>query len=126
VLIRGLGFRMLDDQAPYRRLAKATLDQWFNQAATSGVVEAPVREGRRNRQIANVLAPLRGQLADEDVDRIARALGMVVGTDAMLALVDGVGLEVPQAKETMLDASRWLLTGALAELVSPRPTAPRR
>ena len=52
----------------------------------------------------------------DDVDRIAHALGVVVGTDAMLALTDGVGLEGDDAKQAMLDAARWLLTGALAEL----------
>ena len=34
----------------------------------------------------------------------------------MLALTDGVGLDVDEAKAAMLDAARWLLTGALAEL----------
>lgn len=57
-------------------------------------------------------------MAEEDVERIAHALGVVAGTDAVLALVDGVGLDVPEAKKAMLDAGRWLLTGALSELQS--------
>jgi AcrR family transcriptional regulator len=126
ILVRGVGFRMLDDQVPYRRLAKAALEQWFNQAESAGSAKRPVRGGRRNRQIAIVLEPLRGQLPAGDVDRIAHALGLLVGTDAMLALVDGVGLGVPQAKRAMLDASRWLLIGALSELVRPRSTGPSR
>lgn len=117
-VIRGVGFRMLDDQVPYRRLAKAALEHWFSQAPSARADEAPVREGRRNRQIAMVVEPLRGHVAEEDIDRIAHALGVVVGTDAMLALVDGVGLDVPEAKKAMLDASRWLLTGALTDLQS--------
>ena len=54
-----------------------------------------------------------------DVDRLARALGLVVGTEAMIALTDGVGLDVADAKDTMLDAARWILTGALAEIQPP-------
>ena len=115
-LVRCLGFTMLDDQAPYRRLAKGALEQWFSQVDAPLDDRAPVREGRRNHHIALIVEPLRGRLSDNDVDRIAHALGVVVGTDVMLALTDGVGLEGDQAKGAMLDAARWLLNGALAEL----------
>jgi hypothetical protein len=111
----------LDDQVPYRRLAKAALEQWFSLVESPASEPTPVREGRRNREIALVVNPLRGTLSDDDVDRLARALGLVVGTDAMLALTDGVGLDVPDAKDTLLDAARWMLTGALAELQPAQP-----
>ncbi len=115
-LIRSVGFTMVDDQAPFRRLAKGALDQWFSQVDAPVEDRAPMRQGRRNQQIALVVEPLRGRLSNDDVDRVAHALGVVVGTDAMLALTDGVGLEGDDAKQAMLDAARWLLTGALAEL----------
>lgn len=118
-LIRSVGFHMLDDQVPFRRLAKAALDQWFSQAESPELEPTPVREGRRNRHIALVVEPLRGKLPNADLDRLAHALGLVVGTDAMLALTDSVGLDVPESKDAMLDAARWLLTGALAELKDP-------
>jgi len=79
-------------------------------------VRVPVRQGRRNEQIDNVLAPLKGRMSKKDLDRIAHALGLVVGTEAMIALTDAVGLDVPAAKRTLLDAGRWLLAGALGEL----------
>jgi AcrR family transcriptional regulator len=115
-LVRSVGFTMLDDQAPYRRLAKGALDQWFSQVETPVEDRAPMRQGRRNEHIAKVVEPLRGRISDDHVDRVAHALGVVVGTDAMLALTDSVGLEGDEAKQAMLDAARWLLTGALAEL----------
>ena len=115
-LVRSVGFAMLDDQAPFRRLAKGALEQWFSQVDAPVEDRAPTRQGRRNEQIAKVLAPFRGRLTDDEVNRIANALGVVVGTDVMLALTDGVGLEGDDAKQAMLDAARWLLTGALAEL----------
>jgi hypothetical protein len=40
----------------------------------------------------------------------------------MISLTDAVGLDVPAAKKTLLDASRWLLTGALAELATATNT----
>jgi len=121
-LIRSLGFAMLDDQVPYRQLARTALEQWFRQADAPDSERVPIRQGRRNEQIRNVIAPLGGNLASNDIDRIAHALGLVIGTEAMIALTDAVGLDVPAAKRTLLDAGRWLLTGALAELTAERPT----
>lgn len=74
----------------------------------------PTRQG----QIRTAIAPLGEQLTRDDLDRIAYALGLVVGTEAMIALTDAVGLDVPTAKQTLLDAARWLLVGALAEMTS--------
>jgi hypothetical protein len=59
---------------------------------------------------------LRGELSERDVDRIAHALALVISSEAVIALCDAVRLDVPAAKESLLDAGRWLLSGALAEL----------
>jgi AcrR family transcriptional regulator len=115
-LIRSIGFHMLDDQVTFRRIAKAALDQWLRDLDSPDQERVPNREGRRNAQIDKVVEPLRDVLAPADVDRVAHALGLVVGTESMIALTDGVGLDVPQAKDALLDASRWLLAGALSEL----------
>ena len=40
---------------------------------------------------------------------------MIIGSEAMISLTDAVGLDVPAAKESLLDAGRWLPAGALAE-----------
>ena len=119
-LIRSNGFEMLDNQVPYRQVAKMSLEQWFRQADAPDSRRVPTRQGRRNEQIRNAIAPLNDQLPKKDVDRIAHALGVVVGTEAMISLTDAVGLDVPAAKKALLDASRWLLVGALAELALPR------
>jgi hypothetical protein len=111
---------MLDDQVPYRRITKSALEQWFRQADEPPSQRVPIRQGRRNEQIRQVLVPLNGQLAKRDIDRIAHALGLVVGSEAMMSLTDAVGLDVPAAKKTLLDAARWLLAGALAELDGAR------
>ncbi|HKY15602.1 MAG TPA: TetR/AcrR family transcriptional regulator [Microthrixaceae bacterium] len=118
VAMRHIEFEMLENQAPYRRLAKAALDRWFEQAP-SGEERTVVREGRRNHVIAMVLAPLEGHLPKDDVEKLAHALGLIIGTEAMIALTDGVGLGVEEAKGALLDAGRWLLAGALAELDRP-------
>ena len=120
-LIRTVGFEMLDDQVPYRRITKSALEQWFRQAEAQPGQRVPIRQGRRNEQIRRVLEPLAPRLAEADLDRVAHALGLVVGSEAMISLIDAVGLEVPAAKRTLLDAARWLLAGALAELPGTSP-----
>lgn len=107
---------MLDDQAPFRLVAKSALERWFSQADAAPKDRVPVREGPCNRLSRKVVEPLVGIFDDRDLDRVAAALGIILGTDSMLALADGVGLSADDAKTVMLDAARWLLAGALAEL----------
>jgi len=114
-LIRGLGFQMLEDQVPFRRITLIAQEQWFHQGDASQGERVPTREGS-NAQIRHAIAPLRSHVAKKDLDRIAHALGLVVGSEAMISLIDAVGLDVPTAKKTLLNAARWLLAGALAEL----------
>jgi hypothetical protein len=115
-VIRTIGFRMLDDQMPYRQMTRAALEQWFRQADVPDSERVPIREGRRNEQIRNAIKPLRDELPQKDVDRIAHTLALVISSEAVIALCDAVGLDVKTAKESLLDAGRWLLGGALAEL----------
>ncbi len=123
-LIRSLGFRMLDDQLPYRRAAKSALDQRFRHAAAGGSEGVLVRQGRRNTQIRRAIDPLAGTLPESDLERIGHALGLVIGAEAMISFTDAVGLDVPSAKESLLDAGRWLLAGALAELAGQKRRPP--
>ncbi len=52
---------------------------------------------------------LEGQLPKKDVDRIAHALGLVVGTEAVIALTDAVGLDYPMAKKMGLLPDSWVM-----------------
>jgi AcrR family transcriptional regulator len=115
-VVRSVGWRMLDDQVPFRRIARQALEQSLTQADGPDEEPVPVRAGRRNRSNRKAVEPLRGRLSEADLDRLVAALGLVVGTEAMIALSDGVGLDPEAAKTVQLDAARWLLAGALAEL----------
>ncbi|HEX4433925.1 MAG TPA: hypothetical protein VH012_03790 [Acidimicrobiales bacterium] len=114
--IRSNGFAMLDDQVPFRRIAQIALEQWFRRREADEAQPVPTRAGRRNGLIEEVLRPLAGRLSADDLDRVGHALGLVFGTEAMIALTDAVGLDAAAAKSALLDASRWMLAGALAEL----------
>lgn len=116
IAVREVGWRMLDDQLPFRQLAKASLERWFNQLDVPPSERTPVREGRRNALSRRAVEPLDGSVAPEELRRLQAALGIVLGIDSMLALIDGVGLDPEEAKGVLLDAARWMLAGAIAEL----------
>lgn len=113
--VRSNSFAMIDDPVPFRRAVQIAMEQWFRQRDADDQ-QIPNRAGRRNGLIREVLSPLTGALPEQDFDRIAHALGLVLGAEAMIALTDVVGLDAPAAKDALLDAGRWLLAGALAEL----------
>ena len=113
-LVRTLGWRMLSDQAPFRQQAKAGHERWFAQQSGDGE-RVDVRAGRRNRFIRQVLAPLEGQMADADLERLVAALVIGFGTEAATSLTDVARLEPAAALEIMVVTCRWILDGALTE-----------
>jgi AcrR family transcriptional regulator len=116
VNVEAIGWHMLDNELPFRLLAKGALDQWFAQQELPDVDRAPVREGRRNVANRLALAPLEGRIADADLERLVAALGMLTGTEALIALRDVAGLDTEDAKQLQCLAARWLIAGALADL----------
>lgn len=52
----------------------------------------PLRAGRRNRTNQTIVEPLRDCLDDTKRERLARALALVSGTEAMIVLIDAVQL----------------------------------
>jgi AcrR family transcriptional regulator len=114
--VRSNSFAIIDDQAPFRRIAQIALQQWFRRREADRTTQVPPRAGRHGELAGEVLRPLAGSLPPEDLHRLGHALGLVLGTEAMIALTDAVGLDDSAAKSTLLDAGRWLLAGALAEL----------
>lgn len=108
--------RMLEDQAPCRQLVKASIERWFALRNGQQTEEpGPVRAGRRTQLNRLVVEPLRGTLTEGELDRLVRALGLVSGVDAMIALADALNLDTRSAMVTLRDANRWLIAGALAE-----------
>ena len=111
---------MLADQRPFRQLVKNCFEQWFTQQDLPHKDRTPLLPaGRRNRTNQTILEPLRDSLDDSQRERLARALALVSGTEAMIVLTDAVQLNADEALVTLLDANRWLIAGAVAELRPP-------
>ena len=95
-------------------------------AAGDGPVEpAAGRDARATRRrscaatasavLGNALAPLRGQMAAEDFDRLRQSLSLVFGTEAFVVLKDIWGLDGGQARDVALWSAHALVRAAVAE-----------
>jgi AcrR family transcriptional regulator len=80
----------------YRTYARHFMDVWLA-AERNGDDHAFTREGRRARMIATILEPLRGTIADRDLERLEAALCVVAGSEAFMVLRDVCRLEVDEA-----------------------------
>jgi AcrR family transcriptional regulator len=114
-LITSIGWRMIDDPGPYHVLARAGIDRWFEQQGRPDDEPVPVRQGRRTQYNALVIEPLRAELPEEERAQLQAALGLVWGPEAVISLVDVMGLDADLAKQTMLRTAHWILRSALAE-----------
>lgn len=114
-LVRSIGWEMLTQQMPFRRLAKAGLDQWFAQQPDGPGGAIPVRMGRRDVHTRRVLEPVRRSMKKADYERLVWALNVGWGTEAMISLIDINQLDPETALEVMLATCRWILAGALAD-----------
>jgi AcrR family transcriptional regulator len=72
----------------------------------------PVREGRRASYLDEALAPLRGTLPPGELERLNAALGMVIGTEALVVLRDIYGLDPDEARSLMRWAASVLFRAA--------------
>lgn len=85
----------------------------------------PLRQGRAIAWIAEALEPVREELTDEGVHRLALAIRSAIGIEALVWLTDVGGLTRAQAVESMRWSAQGLLRAALTS-GAPRhlPRAP--
>jgi AcrR family transcriptional regulator len=82
--------------------------------------QLPLRRGRRLTWIEEALAPLRGQLPEDELQRLVHATGAVIGIEALVWLTDIAGLPRQQAVEIMRWSARTLLRAAVADAAQGR------
>jgi hypothetical protein len=99
----------------YHVLARAGIDRWFEQEARSDDEPVPVRQGRRTQYNALILEPLSTDWPAHELAQLHAALGFVWGPEAVISLVDLMGLDTETAKQTVLRTARWILRSALTD-----------
>ena len=101
-------------EATFKAALKLSLDQWaMRQAGTLGT-EPPFTRGHRVGLLRDALAPL-DTLSPDKFERLARALSMVFGVEALVVLKDICGLEGEEMRSVAEWAARALIRAAISE-----------
>jgi AcrR family transcriptional regulator len=94
-----------------RKIIKLTVD-----APTQGEGTGAGKRGyRRIQWIEHAVEPLRGQLSQEQFDRLVSALALVIGWEAQIVLQDVRGLDPVEEERVVRWAARTLLKAMIAE-----------
>lgn len=75
--------------------------------------ELPLRQGRVIPWLVEALDPLRAELGDDGVRRVAVAIRSAIGIEALVWLIDVAGQTHAEAAETMRWSARSMLASAL-------------
>jgi AcrR family transcriptional regulator len=89
--------------------------------------ELPMHRGLRIAWIEDALAPLRGHMAEEELQRLVHGIGATLGIEAFVWLTDIAGLSREQAAATIRSNALGLLRaantlGAGGPVTPPQPT----
>lgn len=98
---------MVEHDRGLRTMLKLSLERSLEDGRNT-----PVREGRRASYLDEALAPLRATLGPDELKRLNAALGMVVGTEALVVLRDIYGLDPAEARSLMRWAASVLFRAA--------------
>jgi AcrR family transcriptional regulator len=82
------------------------------EAGPTAQTDLPLRQGRAIEWIAEALAPLRNELADEQLHRLVLAIRSAIGIEALVWLTDIGRLTREEAAELMSWSARALLAAA--------------
>lgn len=98
-----------DNEVALRLMMKHALERSVQPAGDGAM---PVRQNRRTPLIDAALAPARRQFRPAAFKTLSRALALVVGTEAMLALKDVLQLDDTEARRVRRWAMRALIDAA--------------
>jgi AcrR family transcriptional regulator len=97
---------IVDTEQQQRTMLRLSLD------VDAGSQELPLRKGRAIDWFEEALEPLRAELGDPGVRRLAVAIRSAVGIESLVWLTDVAGLSRQEAMDLMLWSARALLHGA--------------
>jgi AcrR family transcriptional regulator len=102
-------------EATFKAALKLSLEQWVKgQSGTLGE-EPQFRRGHRVQLLGEALEPLRGTLPPESFDRLAQALSLVFGVEALIVLKDIWGLDGERTQSVVKWVSSALVDAAIRE-----------
>jgi AcrR family transcriptional regulator len=105
--------RIDEFEATFKAALKLSLDEWAQRQAGSSLSEPQFRRGHRVELLRDALRPLDERLPNEQVERLAQALSLVFGVEALVVLKDIWGLNGEQAEAVARWAAQALVGAAL-------------
>jgi AcrR family transcriptional regulator len=82
--------------------------------------ELPLRRGRAIGWFEDALAPLRDRMSEADLHRLALAIRVTAGIEALVWLTDVAGVSRDEALEIMCTSARALVRCAIENAATPR------
>jgi AcrR family transcriptional regulator len=110
LVVRALTEQVLDNEPQLRAMLRLSLEP---QPAEPD--KLPLRRGRAIGWIEDALSPLRGEIPDADLHRLALAIRAGAGIEALVWLTDIAGLTRDEAVELMRWSAAALLRSTLAD-----------
>lgn len=101
--------RIGEFEATFRAALRLSLEQWRQSNAGAADGEAPYRRGNRVDLLRTAIAPLRGTVSDEQLDKLAKGLSLVFGIESFVVLKDIWGLDQHGAEDTITWVARALV-----------------
>jgi AcrR family transcriptional regulator len=99
---------LIQNESQQRTMLRLSLE-----ASPEERAQLPLRQGRAIKWIEEALAPLRGEMSEADVHRLALAIRSATGVEALAWLTDVGGLSRRDAREVMRWSARALLQSAI-------------
>ncbi len=118
-LVRKTAHMQLADEVLWRTVLRATLDRWFDQYELPESERVPIRGTTRLEMARAAVRPAADRLSPEQLERLAQALALVFGVEAVVSTRDTCGLDQEAAAELMAWSSRAIVRAALAEAAAP-------
>jgi AcrR family transcriptional regulator len=112
--------RILEFEATFKAALKLSLEQWAQgQAGTLGE-EPPFKRGHRVELLQEAIAPLKKTLPRRQFLRLAQALSLVYGLEAVIILKDLWGLEEREMQNVAQWAAQALVRAAVNEAAAAK------
>lgn len=110
---------ILANEAPLRIMLARSLER-----ALAGDEATPARQNRRTPLIEAALEPERGAISPRPLDRLAKALALVIGTEAMIVFADVLRIDEAEARAVKRWAIRALVEAARRDETEPSEAGP--
>lgn len=104
-------------EATFKAALKLSLDEWATRRAavpgTASAGEPQFRRGHRIVLLREALAPLHATMPAGEIERLAQALSLIFGVEALVVLKDMWGLDIDGAEDVATWAAVTLVRAAI-------------